>query len=231
MAADPIRYGTIIIPVLNESETIRHCLARLKYLRTQGWKIVVVDGGSEDDTVEQAEHGADVVVQALRGRANQMNAGARQSEGEMLVFLHADTCLPETFAADMAIFMSSPAQWGRFDVRFNNPAWPFRLISRLMNLRSRVTSVATGDQVLFFRREFFRRMGGFPLIPLMEDVAISKKAKAVSIPYCARSCVTTSSRRWEKNGVIRTVILMWALRLAYVLGVSPQRLHAWYYRQ
>lgn len=231
MAADEVRYGTIIIPVLNEAAQIGRCLARLQGLRHQGWKVVVVDGGSQDDTIDQAEQGADLVIPAQRGRANQMNAGARYSEGEVLVFLHADTCLPETFAADMAIFMSSPAQWGRFDVRFSHAGLAFRIISTMMNVRSRVTSVATGDQVLFFRRPFFRRIGGFPLIPLMEDIAISKKAKSVSIPYCARSRVTTSSRRWEQNGVIRTVLLMWMLRLAYVLGVPPQRLHAWYYRR
>lgn len=231
MAADEVRYGTIIIPVLNEAQHISRSLARLQGLRLQGWKVVVVDGGSHDGTVDQAAQGADLVIPALCGRANQMNAGARYSEGEVLVFLHADTCLPETFAADMAIFMNSPAQWGRFDVSFSHPGWAFRVISTMMNVRSRVTSVATGDQVLFFRRAFFRRVGGFPLIPLMEDIAISKKAKAVSIPYCARARVTTSSRRWEQNGVVRTVLLMWALRLGFVLGISPKRLHAWYYRR
>lgn len=232
-------YGTIVIPVLNEAGQIGDCLAALQALRAQGWKVVVVDGGSHDDTVtlveksaeKSAEPSADEVVQALPGRANQMNAGARLSEGEVLVFLHVDTRLPATFAADMAIFVMSDAQWGRFDVSFTNAHWPFRMISRFMNERSRLTSVATGDQVLFFRRDFFRQIGGFPLIPLMEDIAISKAARTLSLPICIKSRVVTSSRRWEQKGIIRTVLLMWGMRLAYFFGVSPQRLHAWYYRR
>lgn len=233
--SSPACYGTVVIPVLNEASQMgnnqmEECLTALQALRAQGWKVVVVDGGSHDDTAAIAEQSADAIVQALPGRANQMNAGARLSEGEVLVFLHVDTRLPATFAADMAIFVTSDAQWGRFDVSFTNAHWPFRMISGFMNERSRLTSVATGDQVLFFRRDFFRRIGGFPLIPLMEDIAISKVARTLSLPICIKSRVVTSSRRWEQKGIIRTVLLMWGMRLAYFLGVSPQRLHAWYYR-
>lgn len=224
-----MRYGTIVIPVLNEARHLGSCLAALQPLRQQGWKLVVVDGGSHDDTVILAQEGADEVIQALAGRANQMNMGARASEGEALVFLHADTRLPDTFAADMALFLLSDADWGRFDVRFTNPRWPFRMIGWFMNERSRLTSVATGDQALFFRREFFRRVGGFPLIPLMEDIAICKASKKQSLPLCARARVITSSRRWEQKGIARTILLMWGMRLAYFLGVSPQTLHHWYY--
>lgn len=224
-------YGTVVIPALNEVSHIGACLAALQPLRAQGWKLVVVDGGSHDGTADRAQQGADEVVIALPGRANQMNAGARVSEGEVLVFLHVDTRLPPTFAADMAIFVASEAEWGRFDVSFTNARWPFRMISTFMNERSRLTSVATGDQGLFFRRDFFRRVGGFPLIPLMEDIAISKTARELSLPLCVRSRVITSSRRWEQKGILHTIVLMWVMRLAYFLGVSPQRLYAWYYRQ
>lgn len=224
------RYGSIIIPVLNEAAQIGGCLSALQDLRLQGWKLVVVDGGSLDGTPDIAAKGADAILQALPGRANQMNVGARVSEGEVLVFLHVDTRLPATFAADMAIFLLSDAQWGRFDVGFDNGRWPFRMISTFMNERSRLTSVATGDQALFFRQDFFRQIGGFPLLPLMEDVAISKVAKKLALPLCIRSRVTTSARRWEQHGIWRTIVLMWGFRLAYFLGVTPQRLRAWYYR-
>lgn len=224
-------WGSIIIPVLNEAVHIEDCLAPLQALRTQGWKVIVVDGGSQDDTVLLANKGADGVLCALAGRANQMNTGARVAEGEVLVFLHADTQLPVTFVADMAAFMLSELQWGRFDVQFTSARWPFQVISRFMNERSRLTSVATGDQGLFFKRNFFRKLGGFPLIPLMEDVAICKTARSVSLPFCARARVLTSSRRWEQQGIVRTVLLMWFLRLAYFLGFSPVTLHRIYYRR
>lgn len=224
-------WGSIIIPVLNEAVHIEDCLAPLQALRTQGWKVIVVDGGSQDDTVLLANKGADEVLCALAGRANQMNTGARMAEGEVLVFLHADTQLPVTFVADMAAFMLSELQWGRFDVRFTSARWSFQVISRFMNERSRLTSVATGDQGLFFKRNFFRKLGGFPLIPLMEDVAICKTARSASLPFCARARVLTSSRRWEQQGIVRTVLLMWFLRLAYFLGLSPVTLHRIYYRR
>lgn len=226
-----MRWGTIIIPVLNEGAQIDACLTRLQSWRQQGWKLVVVDGGSHDDTLLRAQTGADEVIQASVGRANQMNAGARAGEGEVWVFLHADTQLPATFAADMAAFMLSDLEWGRFDVSFTNSRWPFRMISTFMNHRSRLTSVATGDQALFFKRDFFRKLGGFPLIPLMEDVAITKASKLHSKPFCARARVVTSSRRWEKHGIISTIFLMWGLRFAFFAGVSPERLHNMYYRR
>ena len=216
---------SIIVPVLDEAEGIAATLAALAPARARGVEIVVVDGGSRDDTRVLAAPLADRVIEAPRGRASQMNAGARASRGQVLLFLHADTTLPE--GADGLACMgldSSGLRWGRFDVAIAGADPLFALVALLMNARSRISRVATGDQAIFMRREAFERVGGFPEIPLMEDVAMSKRLRALSPPLCLRERVLTSGRRWERGGTLRTILLMWRLRLAYALGADPHRL-------
>jgi rSAM/selenodomain-associated transferase 2/rSAM/selenodomain-associated transferase 1 len=215
---------SIIVPVLNEGATIAVQLAALQPLRAAGVELVLVDGGSSDDTAKVARPLADRLIVAPRGRAVQMNAGARASRGEVLLFLHADTRLP--VAADVLVVQASKdgAQWGRFDVRIDGGHPMLRVVESMMNWRSRLSGIATGDQAIFVRREAFERVGGFPDIPLMEDVALSKRLKQIAPPVCLRESVMTSGRRWEKHGVLRTILLMWRLRAAYFFGADPQQL-------
>lgn len=216
---------SIIMPVLDEGEGIAAALDALVDLRALGTEVIVVDGGSRDATVQRARMRADRVIPASRGRALQMNAGAEKSSGDVLLFLHADTRLPAD-AEHIVLngLQRSGRAWGRFDVKIDgrNPLLP--VIARLMNIRSRLTGIATGDQAIFVRREAFRAAGGFAAIPLMEDIALSKRLKRVSRPLCLRECVVTSGRRWENHGVLNTVLLMWRLRLAYFFGADPQAL-------
>ncbi len=216
---------SIIIPALNEAAGIDATLAALQPLRGRGHDVIVVDGGSDDGTPELAGPLADRVIAAPRGRASQMNAGAAEARGDVVLFLHADTVLPEN--ADRMVLEGLAATrclWGRFDVHIagRHPLLP--VIGWLMNFRSRMTGVATGDQAIFAWREAFLRAGGFPPIPLMEDVALARALGSLSPPLCLAERVTTSGRRWESRGVLRTIALMWWLRLRYLLGASPDRL-------
>jgi rSAM/selenodomain-associated transferase 2 len=217
---------SIIVPCLDEAEIIPHALAALAPLRARGAEVIVVDGGSRDGTAELAAPHADRVICAPRGRAAQMNAGAARARGEILLFLHADSLLPE--AAD-ALVIEGLARtrrgWGRFDVTIAGRHPLLRVVERLMNLRSRLTGIATGDQAIFVRREAF---AGFPEIALMEDVAFCKRMKRDGPPACLRAKVLTSGRRWESHGVLRTIVLMWSLRLLYFLGAPPERLIRFY---
>jgi rSAM/selenodomain-associated transferase 2 len=216
---------SIIIPVLNEGDGITAALDALAHLRALGTEVIVVDGGSRDATVERARSYADRVISAPRGRALQMNAGAEKASGEVLLFLHADTRLPAE--ADRLVLNGLDRWqrvWGRFDVDIDGRSPLLPLVAWLMGLRSRLTGIATGDQAIFVRREAFQAVGGFPPIALMEDIAICKRLKRVGRPLCLRACVTTSARRWEKNGVLSTIFLMWRVRLAYFLGADPKRL-------
>jgi rSAM/selenodomain-associated transferase 2 len=214
---------SIIVPALNEAAGIAGALERLQPLRGRGHELIVVDGGSEDATAALAAPHADRVIAAARGRARQMNAGAAVAGGDALLFLHADTRLPPD--ADRMILGTLGARcWGRFDVRIEGRSALLAVIAFFMNWRSRLTGIATGDQAIFARRQAFWRAGGFPEIPLMEDVAFSKRMKALSPPACLRERVATSGRRWEANGVLRTILLMWRLRLAYLLGARPEEL-------
>ena len=220
---------SIIIPVLNEAGRIAGALIALQPLRERGAEIVVVDGASTDGTADVAAHGADLVIRAPRGRASQQNAGAQRALGDMFLFLHSDTQLPLNADGLIADALGEPAaQWGRFDVRFDTDQTMLNVVATLMNARSRLTGIATGDQCLFMRRSAFEAAGGFPAVALMEDVAFSKLLRRHSAPRCLRNKVTTSARRWQKNGVWRTIFLMWWLRLAYAVGVSPVRLARWY---
>jgi len=211
---------SLVIPVLNEASAIVAALAALAPMRMRGHEVIVVDGGSEDGSRELAAPLADRTIVAPRGRARQMNAGAVAAGGEALVFLHADTRLPEN-ADEMVLHALQRNLWGRFDVAIEGRSTLLPVIAFLMNLRSRLTGIATGDQAIFVRREAF---GGFPEIALMEDVAFSKAMKRRSPPACLRAKARTSGRRWERHGVLRTMLLMWRLRLAYFFGTAPDEL-------
>jgi rSAM/selenodomain-associated transferase 2 len=216
---------SIVIPVLNESANIRAALSRLADCRRRGVEVIVVDGGSTDGTASIASTLADHVITAPRGRSRQMNAGAAAASGDAFLFLHCDCILPDDADRRVLDALAQPAAaWGRFDVRIEGRHPLLRVIAALMNARSRLTGIATGDQAIFVRRDAFERAGHFPDIPLMEDVAFSKTMKRTSRPLCLHAKVTTSGRRWEKNGVVRTMILMWRLRLAYFLGADPTSL-------
>jgi rSAM/selenodomain-associated transferase 2 len=218
-----MRALSLIVPTLDEEQTLAATLATA---RQSGMReIIVVDGGSSDGTMRVAHALADRVVTAARGRAHQMNAGAALAGGDVLLFLHADTHLPPGYLTAVARALVDPAVvGGRFDVRLDAEGLIYRAIERLINLRSRLTGVATGDQALFVRRDVFVRLGGFPLLPLMEDVAFCRALKRVGPLACLRERVTTSARRWQRRGVLRTVLLMWTLRAAYYAGVAPERL-------
>ena len=223
---------SIIIPTLNEAGRIVVALIALQPLRARGAEIVLVDGGSNDGTPQLAARYADQVIDAPRGRASQQNAGAQQALGDTFLFLHSDTQLPvnaDSLIADA--LADNAALWGRFDVRFDADLAMLRVVAAMMNARSRLTGIATGDQCIFVRRSTFESVGGFPSIALMEDVALSTLLRTQSAPQCLQNKVTTAARRWQKNGVWRTIFLMWGLRLAYALGVSPERLGRWYDRQ
>jgi rSAM/selenodomain-associated transferase 2 len=209
-----------VVPVLNEAAGIRAALEALAPLRARGHEVIVADGGSEDGTADLARPLCDRVIVAPRGRALQMNAGARVAEGDVLLFLHADTVLPPD-ASEVISQSTANSVWGRFDVEIEGRHPMLKVVAWSMNLRSRLTGIATGDQAIFVRRDAF---AGFPGIPLMEDVAFSKAMKRRGAPACLRSRVRTSGRRWESRGVLRTVFLMWRLRLAYALGADPARL-------
>jgi len=216
---------SIIVPVLDEAAGIAPALAALAPLRRRGHEVIVVDGGSVDGTQARARAGADRVVSAPRGRASQMNAGAALARGEVLLFLHADTRIPQDADARVLEGLAgSTRQWGRFDVRIEGESGLFPLIAFCMNLRSRATGIATGDQAMFVRREAFERAGGFPRLELMEDIALSRSLKRWSPPLCLADRAVTLGRRWERHGILRTVLLMWRLRLAFSLGVSPANL-------
>jgi len=215
---------SIIMPVLNEAAGVQAALTALSPFHSRGVELIVVDGGSNDNTMTLAEPLADHVLSAPRGRAAQMNCGAAAARGDVLLFLHADTWLPAD--ADALIrdgLAQSGRVWGRFDVRFNAGGL-LSLIAALMNLRSRLTGIATGDQAIFVTRTAFESIDGFPPIALMEDIALSARLKRISRPLCLRAYVTTCARRWRSHGVLRTVFLMWRLRLAYFLGANPANL-------
>lgn len=215
---------TIVIPTLNEESEIEACLMRLQGLREEGFEVIVVDGGSIDKTPQLLKGLCDQFISTRQGRAVQMNAGARQAKGKFIFFLHVDTQLPEKFSEIISSIEADRFCWGRFNVTLSGKHWSFRIIESMMNLRSRLTGIATGDQVMFVSQKLFREVDGFPEIPLMEDVAMSQSLKRISSPLCLRQRVLTSSRRWEKHGIISTILKMWWLRFTYYIGVDPARL-------
>jgi len=214
---------SIIVPVLNEAAGIVAALQALAPLRFHGHEVIVVDGGSADGTASLAAALADRVVRAPRGRARQMNAGAAIAQGDAFLFLHADTRLPAQ-AEQLLLDALSRRSWGRFDARIEGRSPLLGIVAFCMNWRSRATGIATGDQAIFVRRKAFAGVGGFPDIPLMEDVEMSARLKRTSAPACLRARVVTSGRRWERLGVLRAIVLMWRLRFAYFLGARPEDL-------
>lgn len=215
----------MVAPVLDEAAGLAERLAALAPLRARGAEVILVDGGSTDGTQAIALGRCDVLLAAPRGRAAQMNAGAAQARGDVLLFLHADTRLPD--GADDAILdglEGTGRAWGRFDVAIEGRSPLLPLVAAMMNLRSRLTGIATGDQAMFVRRDAFERAGRFPEIPLMEDIALSRALKAISPPVCLHAKVRTSGRRWDANGALRTILLMWRLRFAYFRGADPAQL-------
>jgi rSAM/selenodomain-associated transferase 2 len=210
---------SIVMPALNEAAVIEAALRALSPLRQRGAEVIVVDGGSADETVERARPLADRVLTAPRGRATQMNAGAAAAQGEALLFLHADTRLPED-ADRLVLDGLTRRPWGRFDVRFDRSGW-LRLVAAMMNMRSRATGICTGDQAMFVSRAAFEAAGRFPAIALMEDVALSARLKRISRPQRVRERAITSGRKWHRHGILRTILLMWRLRLAYFFGSDP----------
>ena len=213
---------SVILPVLDEATGIATALAALAPLRQRGHELIVVDGGSRDGTRERCRGLADRVLEAACGRARQMNAGAAQACGEVLLFLHADSQLPPGAATQIAAALAAGARWGRFDVRIEGRSPMLRVVAAAMNRRSRWTGIATGDQAIFVQRALFEQIGGYPDQPLMEDVELSRRLRRVAWPACLRDRVSTSGRRWETRGVWRTILLMWALRWRYWRGASPE---------
>jgi rSAM/selenodomain-associated transferase 2 len=223
---------SIIVPALNEAAGICAMLASVAPLRTRGCEVIVVDGGSEDDTVALSRALADCVLSAPRGRASQMNAGAMAAQGRILLFLHADTVLPPDADALIAGALADGLHcWGRFDVRIESTSSLLAIVAASMNLRSRLTGIATGDQAMFVTRDAFEIAGRFPDLELMEDIALSRALKRLSPPACLHARACTSGRRWERNGVLRTILLMWRLRLTYFFGADPARLAMRYGRR
>lgn len=217
------------MPTLNEAQSIGAALAALAPLRARGHEVIVVDGGSSDGTSTLVQDAADLVVSAPRGRASQMNAGAARARGDVLLFLHADTRLPEeSDALLLRSLAGSGRAWGRFDVRIEGASPFLPVIAFFMNLRSRASGIASGDQAVFVVRDAFERAGRFPSLVLMEDIALSRSLKRISPPLCLTERVVTSGRRWERNGVLRTVLLMWWLRFRFFLGARPSSLARFY---
>ncbi len=218
---------SIIIPTLNEEAAIKNLLQQLQTYREQGYEVIVADGGSSDKTISIAEKFSDNVIYSESGRAVQMNKGAFNAKHDVLWFLHADTIIPLD-AIEYIQQALNKNDWGRFNVRLSGSNFLFRIIEKMMNLRSCLTGIATGDQGIFIKRDIFNLVNGYSDIALMEDIDISKKLKKISKPACLKEKLITSSRRWEQRGIISTVILMWRLRFLYWLGVSADKLATQY---
>ncbi|WP_098417950.1 MULTISPECIES: TIGR04283 family arsenosugar biosynthesis glycosyltransferase [unclassified Marinobacter] len=215
---------SVIVPVWNEAAAIGALLQSLQPLRAEGHEVIVADGGSTDGTQDLARFGCDQLVSLELGRSAQMNAGAAVAQGEVLVFLHADTQLPADALQQLQAFWPRPNVWGRFDVRLSGSRPLFRVISWFMNKRSRLTGICTGDQAMFVRRDTFEALGGFALQPLMEDIELSRRLRDVSRSFCIASPVITDSRRWQQQGAWATILLMWRLRWRYWRGESAESL-------
>lgn len=213
---------SIIIPALNEQQGMKDCLLALQPYRNQA-EIILVDGGSHDQTISIATPLVDKVLQSEKGRARQMNAGADSANGEILIFLHADTYLPNN-ALSLINDAIGVAVWGRFDIRLTGSHWMLAVIAQMMNWRSRLTGIATGDQVIFVTRTAFNAVNGYPNIALMEDIDLCQRLKKLSSPLCLSAKVHSSARRWQQFGVFKIILLMWSLRLGYFFGANPELL-------
>jgi len=228
---------SIIIPVLNEEKHIHRFLCSLRQYKDRGHEIILVDGGSIDNTINIAQPMVTHCLASEAGRAKQMNTGAKTARGDVLLFLHADTFLPDNAdffiqesLSDRKCNKKRNKKWGRFNVQFTSNHLAFRMIESMMNLRSRITGIATGDQAIFMTKDTFNRVGCYPEIKLMEDICMSKSLLKHSRPACLKQKVITSSRRWETHGILRTIFFMWSLRLRFFLGANPEDLAAEYQR-
>ncbi len=216
---------SIVIPIYNESQQLPELFDHLSPYRERGHQIIFVDGESEDNSVELIDQAGFVVVPSTRSRAAQMNNGARQATQDILLFLHADTRLPENADALIVLALSNPRQvWGRFDAHITGDHFLLAVVGKMMSMRSRFTGIATGDQGIFIKRTFFENIGGYASQPLMEDIEISHRLVPLAKPVCLRECVSTSGRRWINRGVMKTIALMWYLRFLYWRGVDPKEL-------
>jgi len=227
---------SIIIPVLNEAETINKTLATLKSSLSNNDEIIIVDGGSTDKTLGLCRNFTEHCFQSNQGRAQQMNVGASKANNETLVFLHADTLVPHDFSSvirsevNKKLTADKKMFWGFFKVRLSGSQFVFKIISSLINFRSCLSRIATGDQVIFVSKELFNNINGYPNIPLMEDISISRCLKKLFNPICIQHTVTTSSRKWITEGVISTILLMWKIRFLFFIGVAPEKLVKIYYK-
>lgn len=219
---------SIIIPVLNEEQGIQPFLQHLQPLRHNNCEVLMVDGGSEDNTVHLASGQVDKIISSAPGRAKQMNLGAEHAQGDILLFLHADTFLPNNVPIILRKALKDRYGWGRFDIALSNPGSIYKIIACLINLRSRLTSIAGGDQAIFIGRELFDEVGGYAPIALMEDIELCQRLKKKKTPICLKDTVISSSRRWEQQGVLKTIVTMWILRSLYHIGIAPNRLARMY---
>lgn len=245
MTAVPITLS-IVIPLLNEADNLPKLMGHLAHLNPAPYQVILVDGGSTDNSVAIAKELIESlidsspsvisvqvidwqIIESAAGRALQMNAGAELATGDVLLFLHADTQLPNHAIADITSAVRQAA-WGRFDVRLDSSAWMLKVVSQMINWRSRLSGIATGDQAIFIKKPLFKQLGGYPQQPLMEDIELCKRLKAIGKPACLRSKVITSARRWQQYGTWRTIGLMWHLRFDYWRGVSADNIKQRYYK-
>ena len=217
-----MRRLSVIVPTLDEADHIGAALQSLAAARGRGAEVIVVHGGSTDATRAIAGEHADLVLQAPRGRAVQLNTGAAAARGDVLLFMHADCLAPAPVDLALARALAGRSvAWGRFDVCIRSHRRALHIVAAMMNMRSRWSGIATGDQGIFVTRALFETVGGFPALPLMEDIALSRTLKRMARPLCLRERIVTSARRWERRGIARTILLMWRIRLAYYLGADP----------
>ena len=245
MTAVPITLS-IVIPLLNEADNLPKLMGHLAHLNPAPYQVILVDGGSTDNSVAIAKELIESlidsspsvisgqvidwqIIESAAGRALQMNAGAELAMGDVLLCLHADTQLPNHAIADITSAVRQAA-WGRFDVRLDSSAWMLKVVSQMINWRSRLSGIATGDQAIFIKKPLFKQLGGYPQQPLMEDIELCKRLKAIGKPACLRSKVITSARRWQQYGTWRTIGLMWHLRFDYWRGVSADNIKQRYYK-
>lgn len=235
MSSLEVPFLCVIIPVYNEGDRLLNFIKHVVERIGRENQIIVVDGGSVDGSIHQikllAQSEASLkVISAPKSRALQMNAGANIATAENLLFLHADTYLPEVALTELMRFSTSNYRWGRFDVRLDQITVPYKIISWFINKRSRLTAIATGDQAIFINRDLFEQINGYAEQPLMEDIELTTRLKKINKPYCIETPVITSARKWKKEGVYKTVWLMWRVRAAYAMGRSPEELVNIYYK-